>query len=38
MLLPSTEVYVGQKADTFRSQKPKHAVSTLHHLYGFFPQ
>ncbi|XP_030272286.1 uncharacterized protein LOC115581383 [Sparus aurata] len=26
MLLPSKEVYVGQEADTFRSQKPKHAL------------
>ncbi|CAK6975065.1 hypothetical protein NQZ68_031049 [Scomber scombrus] len=25
MLLPSREVYVGQEADTFRSQKPNHA-------------
>lgn len=38
MLLPSKEVYVGQEADTFRSQNPKHAVSTLHHLHDFFSQ
>ncbi|KAL6473249.1 hypothetical protein MHYP_G00194370 [Metynnis hypsauchen] len=26
MLLPSKDVYVGQEADTFRSQNPKHAL------------
>lgn len=38
MLLPSKEVYVGQEADTFRSQNPNHAVSTLHHLHDPFSQ
>jgi len=38
MLLPSKDVYVGQEADAFRSQKPKHAASTLHHLHDLFSQ
>ena len=38
MLLPSREVYMEQEADTFRSENPNHAVSTLHNLHYPFSQ
>ncbi|XP_073729982.1 uncharacterized protein [Misgurnus anguillicaudatus] len=38
MLLASKEIYVGQEADMYRSQNPKHPVSTLHHLLDLFSQ
>ena len=36
MLLPSKDMYVGQEADAFRRENPKHAVSSLHKLTGTF--
>nr|XP_055062825.1 uncharacterized protein LOC129445854 isoform X1 [Misgurnus anguillicaudatus] len=38
MLLASKEIYMGQEADMYRSQNPKHPVSTLHHLLDLFSQ